>query len=262
MKTGSQYLEDIKTKVKGLDLRVLLAEAAIIVLLIGIMAGYLFYRYPDLLQALHSVEDFDAFLERHRDSSVVLYITIQALQVIVAVIPGQIVQIAGGYVYGFWYASLWSLIGLAIGSVIAFYMARIIGRQPISRIYGTEMVDRYTTLLSSRNAFAIMLFLYIFPGFPKDVLAFVAGLSNMKFSRFLPMATLARYPAMALSMLIGSTLGVGSYRAAAALVLTGVVIAGVCFLFRQPLLSLTDRYFGFRPENEDRGDPFFGLPRD
>ncbi len=229
-------------------MRVLLAEIGIIAVLIALMSGYLIWRYPDILQAFHSVESFDAFLERHRESSVKLYIAIQAMQVIIAVIPGQIVQIAGGYIYGFGYASLWSLIGIAIGSIIAFYMARIIGQQPIRRIYGAEMVDKYTALLSSRNAFTIMLFLYIFPGFPKDVLAFFAGLSNMKFSRFLPMATLARYPAMALSMLIGSTLGVGSYKAAAVLAAACALCAGVCYIFRSQLLALSDRYFGFGGE--------------
>ena len=243
-------LQGLKEKMKGLDVRVILVELGIIVVIVGVFIAALVAKYPDILQAFQSVESFDAFLEKHRESSIPLYIIIQALQVVVAVIPGQIVQIAGGYIYGFWYASLWSLIGLSIGSTAAFYMARIIGQQPIRRLYGPEMVDRYTSLLSSGNAFAIMLFLYIIPGFPKDVLAFFAGLSNMKYSRFLPMATLARYPAMALSMLIGSTMGVGSYKATAVLIVVCAAFAGVCFLFKDRLLRLSDRYFGV--ENSDR----------
>ncbi|MBR2779624.1 MAG: TVP38/TMEM64 family protein [Firmicutes bacterium] len=242
---------ELQNKIGALDWRVLAAEIGIIAAIVACVTGYLIWRYPDILQAFQSVESFDLFLERHRDSSVMLYIVIQALQVIVAVIPGQIVQIAGGYIYGFWYASLWSLIGLAAGSTISFYLARFIGQQPIRRIYGGEMVDKYTALLSSRNAFAIMLFLYIFPGFPKDVLAFFAGLSNMKFSRFLPMATIARYPAMALSMLIGSTMGVRSYKATAVLVLACVLCAGICYIFRNQLLALSDRYFGFSQERQE-----------
>ncbi len=246
------YIDRARNAVRGLDPKVLVIEIAVIIVFIAAVVLFLVVRYPDITHAFSSIRAFEAFMEEHKSGGAALYIAIQAVQVIAAFIPGQIIQIAGGYLYGFWFASLYSVIGIAIGSGVAFYLARAVGKGPVKRVYGAEMVDHYTELLSSRNAFALMLFLYIIPGFPKDVMAFFAGLSNIKFSRFLPVATIARFPAMAVSMLIGAQLGVHSYKASIAIAAVFAAAAGICYVFRKPLIRLSDRYFGFDNESGEK----------
>lgn len=239
-----KYMRKLRESLKGLDPKILIIEIAGIIVFIAALSAVLIIKYPDITKAFTSINAFVDFMDSHKDQGRGLYISIQALQVIISFIPGQIVQIAGGYMYGFWESSLYSLIGIAIGSGAAFYIARIVGNGPVKRFYGAEQVEKYTGLLSSSGAFAIMLFLYIIPGFPKDMLAFFAGLSNIKFRKFLPVSTLARFPAMSFSMLIGSQLGLHSYKASLILIIVCAALTGACYYFRGPLIRLSDRYFG------------------
>ncbi len=240
-----QKLESVKQKIreKAGILRIALLELVILVSLMLLLGGIVYLLSPGFYDNFESVESFQAMLERHSDTSGLIYIGVQAVQVMVSVIPGQIVQITGGYLYGFWAASLLSVLGVAAGSTGAFLLARLLGHRPIEKIFGESAVNEYTGMLNSNAAYRGIALLYLIPGFPKDILAYVAGLSRMKFRSFLPIATLVRYPSMALSMLIGAFLQQNRLRAAMVLVTLSIVMFGICFIARRPLTNFVDRYF-------------------
>lgn len=224
-------------------LRVIIIECLILAAIVAAVTIYIYLKYPDFIQNFRSAGAFNAFMSAHEGESYALYISLQALQVVISVIPGQIVQIAGGYLYGFWMASLLSLIGIAAGSAAAFLLARFLGRGPVKALAGEKTLKQAEQLLDSKYMYRTMFFLYLIPGFPKDALAYIAGLSGMSFWSFILMATLVRFPAMAASMLIGSLAGTGSYVSSVIVAAVCVVMFAVCVIFRKKIMTWIDRYF-------------------
>ncbi len=224
-------------------LRVILIEVLILFVILFVVTMIIHFKYPEFTGHFRSVSDFQSFMHAHQSTSGLIYIGLQIMQIVISIIPGQIVQIAGGYLFGFWIAAFLSLIGVGLGSAAAFYIARFFGQKPVRILVGQKALDRCSKYLDSRTSYRVFFFLYLLPGFPKDILAYVAGLSRMKMRSFLPMATIIRFPAMAASMYIGSLLGAESYQASAVMILLCIVVFGICIAFREKLNVLIDRYF-------------------
>ncbi|HET6486380.1 MAG TPA: VTT domain-containing protein, partial [Spirochaetia bacterium] len=100
----------------------------------------------------------------------VVFLGIQALQVVVFAIPGEFVQIAGGFLFGGWVGTLLSVAGILIGSTVAFFLARLLGRPFVAALFSKDQVERVERLLASRSARTIFFLLFLIPGIPKDIL--------------------------------------------------------------------------------------------
>jgi uncharacterized membrane protein YdjX (TVP38/TMEM64 family) len=131
------------------------------------------------------------------------FVAIQALQVVVFVIPGEVPQIAGGYLFGPWLGTLLSLCGIMIGSAIDFFLARLAGMPFVRALFPGDQVDRIGRLLGSRGARVAFFLLFLIPGIPKDILCYVAGLSPMHFPFFAGASALGRLPGIVGSAVIG-----------------------------------------------------------
>ncbi|MDD7408977.1 MAG: VTT domain-containing protein [Anaerovoracaceae bacterium] len=211
---------------------------------VTLLIGLFFYlKYPGFFDNFRSVDAFNAFMEAHHDDNIIIYTAVQALQTVVSFIPGQVVQIAGGYMFGFWMSSLLSLIGIAIGSSAAFAIARVFGLRPVKLLCGENACRKCEELLNHKAAYRTMALLYIIPGFPKDLLAYVAGMSEMSYFSFLPLCTVFRFPAMAASMLIGAFLAADNIIGAVTVVLICAALFIACVVWRRNLKDMTDRFF-------------------
>ncbi|MNI08033.1 TVP38/TMEM64 family inner membrane protein YdjZ [compost metagenome] len=106
----------------------------IILLLLAIVSIFLFIRFaPAIFEILSSMDKFRDFIRSSGNWGPVMFIIFQILQVVVAPIPGEVVQIAGGYIYGVSLGTLYTTIGMWIGAALAFYSTRFIGRSWIER---------------------------------------------------------------------------------------------------------------------------------
>ncbi len=133
-----------------------------------------------------------------------IFIALQALQVIVFAIPGEVAQIAGGYLFGAWQGSLLSVVGIFVGSTTSFFLARALGRPFVAAIAPAEQVERIEKLLGSPSARVVFFLLFLIPGIPKDILCYVAGLTPMGFPFFAGASMLGRLPGIVGSAIIGS----------------------------------------------------------
>ncbi len=134
----------------------------------------------------------------------VVFLAIQAIQVIVFVIPGEVAQIAGGYLFGAWLGATLSVVGILVGSTVSFFLARILGRPFVAALFSADQVERIERLLASRSARIVFFLLFLIPGIPKDILCYVAGASPLGFWFFLVASTLGRLPGIIGSAIIGS----------------------------------------------------------
>lgn len=159
-----------------------------------------------------------------------VYVALQAAQIVIFMIPGELVQIAGGYLFGAWLGTLLAVAGTVLGATICFFLARLMGRPFVAAFVPRERMESIEKLAGSRSARSIFFLLYLIPGIPKDVLGYVAGLSPLTYVFFITVSTLGRLPG-----LVGSAV-IGGAAASSRWVLLGIVSGAAIILFAAGLL--------------------------
>ena len=124
-----------------------------------------------------------AYLQSWGPWAPLVFVVIQALQVVIAPIPGELTGIVGGFLFGTFRATIYSSLGLTLGSAIAFLAARVVGLPLVKLVVRQETLDKFHFLTESRGTI-VTLILFMIPGFPKDTLSYLLGLSPMVFLNF------------------------------------------------------------------------------
>ena len=152
--------------------------------------------------------------------------------------------------FGFALAVLLSLIGVAIGTTVSFYIARLVGRKPLSVIFGEERFEKYSHIINSKKSHFIIFILYMIPGVPKDILPYAAGVSKMRFLSLLIISLVGRFPAMICSLLMGNFMMNKNYIGMVAVAVFVAVILLLCFIKRNSLNRFMDKYYNSLNDKE------------
>jgi uncharacterized membrane protein YdjX (TVP38/TMEM64 family) len=215
---------------KKLTPRRMLALAGFVLLVAVLVIPAIIWR-REIFGMLSSVAELRAWIAAWGPWAPVAFIGVQALQVVVFVIPGEVAQIAGGWLFGALQGALLSVAGILIGSTVAFSLARLLGKPFVSAVAPPVQVERIEKLLMSRGSKIVFFLLFLIPGIPKDILCYVAGITPLGFLFFAGASMLGRLPGIVGSAVIGSAaasskwllLGIVS-GAAVVLFVTGVVL--------------------------------------
>jgi len=168
-----------------------------------------------------------------------IFITIQILQVLIAPIPGEASGILGGYLFGALPSFVYSSIGLTIGSWLAFMVGRLLSDLVRRRLEHTATYKRFNHLVS-KGDFAIPFVLFLLPGFPKDSLAYLLGMSHMPLPVFLFITVVGRIPGTLLLSFQGAEIYQGDYLNFVILLAISTLIAlPYAFYHRRILVWLT-----------------------
>lgn len=168
---------------------------------------------------------------------VLIFIGIQLMQVLVAAIPGEVVQIAGGYIYGTWLGTLYSITGIIAGSVLAFFIARLLGFPLVKMLVSPEHLKKFNFIINDEKSEAAMFLLFLIPGIPKDMLTYIAGITPVKPLRFFVIITFARLPALIASSIIGSSTQKGNYVTVIALSAAALVLFIAGLLLKDSIIE-------------------------
>src|ERR1700752_1080585 len=167
----------------------------------------------DDFEGIYSSSDkLSKFLQNLGPYSPAVFVLLQGLQVIAAAFPGELTGAAGGYFYAQTFCFFLSPIGVSLGSWVAFELATILGRPFVERFVKREVLEKFNFLTSKTGAL-ICFVLFLFPGFPKDYLCYVLGLSRMKLSTFLFVSIVGRLPGTYLLTMQGATIRNEEYHA-------------------------------------------------
>ncbi len=130
-------------------------------------------------------------------------ILLQMAQVVLAPIPGQVVGLASGYLFGPWLGTLYSMAGLFLGSLAAVCVVRRWGRPAIERLVDAPALARIDRL--SRSLGLPLLFLiFVLPFLPDDLILLVAGLTDIPIPGIMIVATIGRLPGVLVSCWLGT----------------------------------------------------------
>ncbi len=174
---------------------------------------------------------FSSLVENNPISGRLIFIGIQILQVFVAFIPGEVVEIAAGAVFGAIEGTILSLVGVTIGSSIIFLFTKWLGIKFVSLFVSEEKINSMKFIKNNRRLNNIVFFIFFIPGTPKDLLTYFVGLTRMKLHTFLCISLIARIPSILSSTLIGAAIDDSNWNSAiiiliitAAISLLGILI--------------------------------------
>lgn len=195
---------------------------------IGIAVG------KPLIKMLEDPAAFQAWVDQKGAFGQLAFIGIMALQVIIAWLPGEPLELGAGYAFGFWEGSLLCMIGIVAGSVFVFFMVRIFGKQIVTMFFPIEKIEAIPLLRDTKRLTLLSIIIFMIPGTPKDILTYCVGLTPMKLSTWLLVAGIARIPPVITSTLSGSALGEQQYGFAIIVsVVTMVLSAAGILLYRR-----------------------------
>ena len=162
------------------------------------------------------------------------FIALQAVQVIIAPIPGEVTGILGGYLYGPVNGVILSTIGLTIGSYVAFILARVFGKPLAERIVPPSVMTRFDYLIQHKGQFLVFL-LFLIPGFPKDYFCYIFGLSAISTMEYMWLSTIGRLLGTVLLSLEGSYLKGEQYWMFWTIATVGLAFGALAIIFRKNL---------------------------
>ena len=165
------------------------------------------------------------------------FVALQAFQVIVFIVPGEVVQVAGGWIFGLWPSVVLSIVGIGLGSLVNFAAGRILGRPFVVSLFGDEKVRHAESLAEGGKAAAGFFLLFVIPGIPKDVLCYVAGLTTMRMGGFLAISLAGRFPGILGSAWIGAAAQNGDWRLAVIIIVVASILFLVGLIFRERIIN-------------------------
>ena len=129
-------------------------------------------------------ESFRQWLDQRRLGGAVLYGAMVFFQVLFAVIPGEPLEIAGGYAFGAFWGTVICLIAATLGSLLVFVLVRRFGTRLVEVFFSLEKLQKVRFLQDSPKRNVLFLVVFMIPGTPKDLLCYFAGLTDLKLSVF------------------------------------------------------------------------------
>ena len=221
---------------KGVTLNICLLVIFIIVI------AYVTVKYvPVITQLINKPEKFRDLLFSFGPASILVFIGFQVIQVIIAAIPGEVIQIAGGYVYGIVPGTFYSIIGIMIGSMLAFYIARLLGFALVQKLVPAKDLEKFYFLINSPKAEVATFILFLIPGIPKDVLVYIAGLTPLKAVNFFVISMIARFPGILGSAYIGANLEEKDYTEVIIVSVVAVILFLTGFFLKDKLIEQIKR---------------------
>lgn len=195
-----------------------------------------------LLQFVSEPEKFRQWVDSHGLLGPLAFLGMMVLQVFVAVIPGEPLEIGAGYAFGAVEGTILCILGAAIGSTLVFLFVRRFGVRAVEVFISREKIHSLRFLQNTRRVHLFLLVAFLLPGTPKDVLCYVAGLTTLKLGPFILISSICRLPSIVTSTIGGSALGSGQWGMAAIVFAATLVISAIGLWIYKRILRLREEH--------------------
>ena len=223
----------MKTKVRwvigGAIIATLIASCGWLILTNAPAYQFLVRLYVDKRFLKHTLREWGVLAP-------VIFIGLQALQVIISPIPGELTGILGGYLFGQWIGLFYSTIGLTLGSVAAFAVGRWLGARYVRKLVSADIWHKMGFIVEAEGAILCFI-IFLMPGLPKDVTCYLFGLSPMPFWVFAVVSTLGRIPGTWVLSAQGARTASGDYLQVVLLTAVVVAVALPLYYYRNRLVE-------------------------
>ena len=194
-----------------------------------------------LIRFVQEPERFRQWVEAQGVWAPLLFTGMVILQVIVAVIPGEPLEIAAGYAFGAVEGTLLCVLGTFIGGMLVFLLVRRFGLRAVEVFFPEEKLRRLRFLHNERRLARWVFVIFFLPGTPKDVLCYFVGLTPMPLRTWALISAVARLPSIVTSTVGGDALGMGNYTFAVIVFTATLAVSGLGLLFYRAVCAARER---------------------
>lgn len=136
---------------------------------------------------------FKSFIEKQGHWGLLTYTLIQIVQVVFPIIPGGVTTVVGFLVFGHWLGFVVNYIGISIGSIILFWLARTYGKHFCLLFMSEETFYKYEQKIDNKRSYEIFFITCMLsPISPADILVMITGLTSMSYKKFITIILLCR----------------------------------------------------------------------
>ena len=220
--------------------RATLFKFAGLVAFIVLMAIIVVVAWPYIADVF-SEGGVDRLVERVQNAGaagVLIVLGMQFLQVVVAFIPGEVVQIAAGLMYGPLLGTLVILVGCVISSSVVYKLVHVLGAPFVQGMVSTDHLEKFRAFEASGKLDIIVFVLFLIPGMPKDVFTYIVPLTDMPYKKFIVLTTVGRIPGVVASTYAASGFASGEMVGPIVVVVIAAVLALVAVVFRDKIMDL------------------------
>jgi len=187
-----------------------------------------------MVQFAENPDQFRSWVDSYGNWSRVVFLGMVVLQVLVAFIPGEAIELAAGYAFGILEGTILSMVGIVIGSWIIFVLVRKFGIKIVEVFFDQKKISEVRFLNTSKKTKVLSFLLMLIPGTPKDFLSYFAGLTQLTLKQWLLIVVAARWPSVLTSTITGAAAGDKRFvLAIIMLVFTSIIsIAGILYYRR------------------------------
>jgi len=154
---------------------------------------------------------FDEFIKGYGAFGIFVALGLQVLQVFVALIPGEFLEIGLGFTYGWFGGTLLCLGGVALGSSMIFMFVKRFGMRALEIFLPVDKINEFGFISNEKRFKRLTFLIFFIPGTPKDLITYFLGLTRMTLGEFLAITLVARVPTVASSTIGGNLIGEGKY---------------------------------------------------
>lgn len=217
--------------------------------LLAVTVAALVYFYgPTVYRITSDRDNIEALLHEAGMWAPLVFVVLMAAQVVVAPLPGLVVGLVGGYIFGALRGFLLNLMGFTLGAMIAFGLARYFGKPLVHRLFG----DRYDALLArlrGKRGALIIATVFVFPFAPDDVVCFLAALTPIRARLFALLVLIFRTPGLLTASLTGAGVINMPREGWIALIIAGAILLLLAWRYKDRLQRLGNRVLDFIDAN-------------
>lgn len=195
----------------------------VLVLFLGFSALVAYFIGKPMISLVSEPEKFRAWVESRGNWGRLIFIGMMVFQVLIALVPGEPLEIGAGYAFGAAEGTILCVIGVTVGSLLVFGLVRRFGMRLVEVFFDTGKIKKLKFLQNEKRLDLITFLVFFLPGTPKDLLTYFVGVTDIKLSKFILIVSVARLPSIITSTVGGSALGIGKYELA--VIVFGVTIA-------------------------------------
>ena len=167
-----------------------------------------------------------------------ILLAMQFMQIVVAFIPGEVVQMAAGMMYGPWLGAAVVLLGCIISSAFVFAAVHRLGAPFVRDMVPTKYLDKFNAFEESGKLSIVVFILFLIPAMPKDTFTYLVPLTNMRMRDFLVLSNVGRIPGIVISTYAANGLVDGNITQSIIIFAVVAVIAIVAIVFRDKIMNL------------------------
>lgn len=189
-----------------------------------------------MIRFVSEPEAFREWVDSHGWFGRLAFLGMMIFQVVIAIIPGEPLELGAGYAFGAVEGTLLCIAGTTLGGIIVFLLVKTLGIRLVEGFFPIEKIRSLRFLNDPKKRNILTFIVFFIPGTPKDLLCYFVGLTDMKLPTWILISAVARIPSIITSTVSGSALGSQRYLVAVVVFTVTLAVSAIGLLIYQKII--------------------------